>query len=127
MLEIASAEEGESVFQKDIAQEQGISIKYLDHIIQALKSAKLIENIKGKKSGYVLTRPAAEITMLDIHNAFEGHICVIDCVGSHSDCERDENCCAKGFWQELNTLINNYFVSVTLEDLKTNPDLEIGC
>ncbi|NLB92194.1 MAG: Rrf2 family transcriptional regulator, partial [Bacteroidales bacterium] len=58
MLEIASHPAEQGVFQKDIAENQEISIKYLDHIIRDLKVAGLLVNAKGKKSGYVLTRPA---------------------------------------------------------------------
>ena len=127
MLEIALEETGNSVFQKDIAKNQDISIKYLDHIIQALKTAGLIVNIKGKKSGYVLTRPAAEITMLDIHNAFEGNVCVIDCMDSNVICEREQECCVKGFWGGLNILIIDYFKGITLENLKKSPELQEEC
>lgn len=127
MLEIASEEAGNSVFQKEIAKNQDISIKYLDHIIQALKTAGLIVNIKGKKSGYILTRPAIEITMLDIHNAFEGSVCVIDCMDSNVTCDREKGCTAKGFWGGLNSLIVDYFKGITLEDLKHNPELQHEC
>ena len=44
--------------QKEIAESQHVSIKYLDHIISSLKKAGLISNVGGKKSGYVLARPA---------------------------------------------------------------------
>ena len=70
MLEIAMNKEQDGVFQKDIAKNQNISIKYLDHIIHSLKASRLIVNVRGKKSGYTLTREPSEITMFDIHNAF---------------------------------------------------------
>lgn len=123
MLEIAlQEEEATGVFQKDIAKNQNISVKYLDHIIQALKSAEIIANTRGKKSGYVLTRPASEITMLDIHNAFEGQICVVECLSEDKICEREEKCTSKEFWSGLNGTIVDYLKSVTLEDLKGKPE-----
>jgi Rrf2 family protein len=71
LIEIAKDELGEGVFQKDISKNQDISIKYLDQIIQSLKVAGLIVNVKGKKSGYILTRKPSEITVYDIHRAFK--------------------------------------------------------
>ena len=118
MLEIALNDQQDGVFQKDIAKKQDISVKYLDHIIHSLKAAGLIVNVRGKKSGYILTRSAGEITMLDIHNAFEPGICVIDCLAQGVECEREDFCQAKGFWGELNYRIQDYFKSVTLEDIK---------
>jgi len=116
MLEIASGS-GDGIFQKDIAQSQDISNKYLDHIIHALKASKLISNVKGKKSGYKLTRKPSEISLYDIHNAFEPGICIIDCLSGNYECKRQTDCLAVGFWKNLNDLIVDYFKSVTMDDL----------
>ena len=119
MMEIAVQDQKIGIFQKDIAEKQGISIKYLDHIISALKAADLITNVKGKKSGYVLTREPEKITVLDIHNAFEPGICIIECLHKSIHCEREKKCAAKGFWGKLNNHIITYFSSVTLHELVT--------
>jgi Rrf2 family protein len=117
MLEIAQAGASQGVFQKDIAKNQEISIKYLDHIIQALKTSNLIANAKGKKSGYILTRKPSEITVFDIHRAFEPGICLVECLSGNFQCDLNESCKTRGFWGQLNNLIIGYFKSVTLEDL----------
>ena len=123
MLEIAQGSSGSGVFQKDIANNQQISNKYLDHIIYALKTSQLISNLKGKKSGYVLTRNPSEITILDIHNAFEPGICVIECLSGNYECDRSVGCKTKDFWGGLNNMILEYFRSVTLQDLIDNKSL----
>lgn len=120
MIEIASHDPVKGVFQKDIAKNQEISNKYLDHIIHGLKVAGLISSRMGRKSGYILTRPADKITIYDIHNAFEPGICVIDCLSPSVDCDRKEGCEARGFWGGLNQRITEYFKSVTLLDLVEN-------
>jgi Rrf2 family protein len=118
MLEIAqSGSLDKGVFQKDISKNQEISNKYLDHIIQALKTSQLITNVRGKKSGYILARQASEITVFDIHRAFEPGICLIECLSGSFKCPMEDGCLTKGFWGQLNNLILNYFKSVTLEDL----------
>ena len=117
MLEIALSEGDEGVLQKNIAENQNISFKYLDHIITALKVAGLVTNTRGKKSGYILTRDPSEITMLDIHKAFEPGICVVDCLGCYVVCEREDICVARLFWKGLNDRIVDYFKNTTLKDL----------
>lgn len=117
ILEIALDESENGVFQKDISERQKISLKYLDNIIAALKTAGLITNIRGKKSGYRLTRNPGEIKLLDVHNAFEPGISVVDCITGKFDCELSPTCSARTFWKGLNNLIINYFESYTLEDL----------
>jgi len=116
MLEIATGTDN-GIFQKDIARNQDISNKYLDHIIHALKASRLISNVKGKKSGYRLTRKPSEISLFDIHNAFEPGICIIDCLSGNFECKRQADCQAVGFWKNLNDQIVNYFKSVTIDDL----------
>ena len=120
MLEIAHHSPSSGILQKDIARNQNISNKYLDHIIHALKAAELIVNVKGKKSGYILTREPSEISVYDIHNAFEPGICVIDCLSRSIKCDREEGCVAKGFWGGLNKRMVDYFNSFSLEDLLQN-------
>ena len=97
------------IFQKDIARNQDISNKYLDHIIHALKASRLISNVKGKKSGYKLTRKPSEISLYDIHNAFEPGICIIDCLSGNFECKRQKDCQAVGFWKNLNDQIVRLF------------------
>jgi len=123
MIEIASDSTGNGVFQKDIAQKQGISNKYLDYIISALKASNLICNVKGKKSGYVLTKAPSEISIFDIHNAFENGICVIDCISMNYKCEKDGYCNAQNFWKGLNEIIFNYFKNNSLQDIMNNSSI----
>jgi Rrf2 family protein len=115
MIEIAAHTPNGGVYQKDIAAQQEISNKYLDHIMHALKVAGLIRK-NGHRGGYVLSRPASEISVYDINNAFEPGICVIDCLNCLVQCERELACVARGFWQELNNTIIIHFKSTTLDD-----------
>ncbi|MFO7721793.1 MAG: Rrf2 family transcriptional regulator [Bacteroidales bacterium] len=115
MIEIAAHTPTGGVYQKDIAAKQDISNKYLDHIIHALKVAGLIRK-NGHRGGYVLTRPAGEISIYDINNAFEHGICVIDCLNCLVQCEKELECSARDFWQNLNNVIINHYKSTTLED-----------
>jgi DNA-binding IscR family transcriptional regulator len=48
MIVIAKAPELEGILQKDIAENQDISLKYLDSIISSLKLKGLIVNVRGK-------------------------------------------------------------------------------
>ena len=118
MLEIALHEEDEGILQKEIAKNQGLSFKYLDQIISALKASGLISTVRGKKSGYKLTRKPSEITMLEIHNAFEPGLNIVDCLSEYIDCPSEKRCAPRNLWKGLNSHIENYLAQVTLEDLK---------
>jgi Rrf2 family protein len=117
MIELAINNTSEGVFQKDIAKKQDISLKYLDQIIHSLKVAGLISNVKGKKSGYILTKKSSEISIYEIHRAFENDICVIDCMSSNYHCDRMVGCTVQKFWKGLNQVVMDYFKNTTLEDI----------
>jgi Rrf2 family protein len=122
VLEIALSDSTDGIFQKDIAQKQEISVRYLDHIIAALKAAGLITTIRGKKSGYILTRKPGQITLYDIHRAFEPGINIVDCLAVNKSCEKEMTCASKFYWDELNHLIEQYLKSTTIADLVAKHD-----
>jgi Rrf2 family protein len=120
ILEIALNESESGILQKDISKNQSISYKYLDHIINSLKVAGLVTKASGRKSGYILTRKPSEITINDIHNAFEPGVCVVDCLSRNHSCKREGACASRGFWGQLNNHIIEYLKSTTLQDLIEN-------
>ncbi len=117
MIEIAMDEEQNGVLQKNISHRQNISLRYLDHIIRGLKTAGLIRNKAGRKSGYVLARPASAITTLDILNAFQADVQIVDCADPIYDCKLKATCSANSFWTGLNDLIKDYLEGTTLQNL----------
>lgn len=116
MLEVALKTD-QGIFQKEISEKQKISFKYLDQIIASLKAAKLITNVKGKKSGYTLTRKAEEITLYDIYRAFEPDMSIVDCLSESINCPDENRCAPRDFWLGLNTQIIEYLKRYTLNDL----------
>ncbi len=115
VLELAlNVDKEGGTFQKDIAENQDVSVKYLDHIIASLKKAHLVCNIGGKKSGYVLTKPAEDINIYDIYTAFEDDLAIIDCLLSDGDCPRKGNCVLKDFWNDLNKSIQSSMSSMNI-------------
>lgn len=118
MLELAVNEDKEEgTFQKEIAENQDVSVKYLDHIIAALKAAGLVVNVGGKKSGYKLNRPAKDITIYDIYVAFEEELAIIDCLLPDGHCPRKQTCVLKDYWCDLNESIRTSMISQNLKDL----------
>lgn len=117
MLEIALKKSLGGILQKDIAENQNISFKYLDQIISSLKSAGLITNAKGKKSGYILTRAPEKITIYDIYKAFGPEINIVECLSEHIHCPDEQHCASRDFWEGLNSTIISYMEGYTLKEL----------
>ncbi len=121
MLELAlNADNEGGTFQKDIAENQDVSVKYLDHIIASLKKAGLITNIGGKKSGYVMTKAAKNITVYDVYAAFEDEMAIIDCLLDDGECPRKGSCVLRDFWCDLNNSIRTGMEAMNMELLADN-------
>ena len=117
MIELGCHSNKEGLHQKDIAESQQLSEKYLDMIISSLKVAGLIINIGGKKSGYILNKSTKQITILDIFKAFEADPAIVPCINRPSVCERSKNCPAQEYWEGLNNVITAYLKNAKLDTL----------
>ncbi|MDI6716148.1 MAG: RrF2 family transcriptional regulator [Actinomycetota bacterium] len=125
MLDIALHCDKGPVSLKDMANRQGISIKYLEQIIPTLKAAGFIRSIRGASGGYVLTKDARQIKLLDIVQALEGSLAPVDCVDIPKICSRVNDCAAHDVWKELHESINKTLGSLTLADLVERQRLKV--
>jgi Rrf2 family protein len=55
-----------------LAEFHGVPTAYLAKALQALSRAGLVESVPGRKGGYRLARPPAQISLLDVVTAVEG-------------------------------------------------------
>ncbi len=70
--ELAANEGGGPLKGDQIAQAQGIPLKFLENILLELRHAGLVQSQRGERGGYWLARPAAEITLAEVIRAVEG-------------------------------------------------------
>jgi len=101
----------------DVARRQNLSKRYLSQLAIHLKNAQLLKSVWGMNGGYRLARPPAEIRMLDIMEAVEGPVSVIDCVTDPDSCNRYDYCECYNVWREINNGITNTLAKYTLDDL----------
>ena len=70
---------GSPVSLKAVAAAENLPLAYLERIAALLKKAGLVSSTRGAHGGYVLARPAEEITMDSVVLALEGAIAPMDC------------------------------------------------
>lgn len=123
MAELARYAPGTTVSLKEISERQNLSLKYLEQIVTPLAKSGLVSSVRGAQGGYRLARPAAEITSGEILRAVEGELTAIPCLASAVDCPHRGQCHTLDFWSGLNDLINKYVDGITLEQLRTMPEV----
>ena len=52
-----------------LAQSEGLPVKFVDHVLRQLRNGGLIESRRGRHGGYLLGRPAEEISLADVVHA----------------------------------------------------------
>jgi len=107
----------DTVPMKDVAGRQGLSKRYLSQLATSLKNAQLLKSVWGMNGGYKLSRPGREITILEIVEAVEGPIRIIDCVDDDEVCMRNDFCECRTLWKDINDVMVKKLESYTLEDL----------
>ena len=118
MVELACHSREEYVPLRTIAQQQGISEKYLESILTVLSKAGAIDGLRGKGGGYRLNREAKNYSVGEILRLVEGTLAPVSCLDcTPNKCERAASCRTLPMWEKLNTLICNYLDSVSLADL----------
>lgn len=104
---------------KEIAENEGISLKYLDHILQPLQSRGLIRRVR---EGYILSRPPEKFRCYEIIKVLEGTLVSMDCVENPPACEKSERCATLNLWKVVRESIIETLQSITLEDLAFSPE-----
>ena len=118
MITLASNRERGYIPMKEIAEKQGISLKYMERIVPALVKNGLLEGIQGKSGGYRLTREPKEYSVGEILRLAEGELAPVSCVECcGGKCDRAAECKTLPMWLEFHDLVNNYFDGVKLSDL----------
>lgn len=117
MLALGVSDKKSPIFLKDIARAEEISEKYLSQIIIPLKAKGLVTTFRGAHGGYILSRPASEIKLLEIIEPLEGDLSLVDCVTNADVCTRSTECVTRDVWTEMSTMLMKFLDDVTLEDL----------
>ena len=129
MVELARRTSGEPVPLAEIAAYDGLPLAYLEHLVARLRKAGLVDSRRGSRGGYLLARPASEITMAEVVEALEGSIAPIECISEAADgsfvCSRESAqsgaaghpCPTKALWTRVRFSIVNTLRETTLADL----------
>jgi Rrf2 family cysteine metabolism transcriptional repressor len=129
MVELARRTDGEPVPLAEIAANDGLPLAYLEHLVARLRKSGLVDSRRGSRGGYMLARPAAQITMAEVVEALEGSIAPIECISEGADgsivcareSSRDHVCPTKLLWTRVRFSIVSTLRETTLADLLISP------
>ena len=121
VLELALNYDTESPIRvQDIADRQGIPMKFLFQIMQILKRVDLVRSRRGTEGGYTLSRAPGQVTVGDVLRAVSGPFVQLSCLDSGNfadDCGKQNTCQFKPIWADVDRAIGNVLNNITFEEL----------
>jgi Rrf2 family transcriptional regulator, cysteine metabolism repressor len=110
MIALAKKNTDSPTSLKVIAKENDLSEHYLEQLVAPLRNARLVKSIRGAYGGYMLARPASEITAGDIIRVLEGPISPVEVMD-------DEEPAKRKLWIRIRDAVKDVLDNTTLEDL----------
>jgi Rrf2 family transcriptional regulator, iron-sulfur cluster assembly transcription factor len=102
----------------EIAAREGIPRQFLEKIVQHLIHTGLVRSRRGPHGGYVLGRPAEQMTFRDVIESVEGPISLNVCVGEHPDCFLLGACGMNRVWLEGQRRVMDLFENTTIASVR---------
>ncbi len=101
----------------EVAEQQDISMRYLEQLVVPLKNSSLIKSVQGKHGGYMLARSPEQIKIGEIVEAATGPVKLLDCLDNDTECAFKEVCGSRRMWGLINTRITDVLFEYSLKDL----------
>jgi len=104
-----------------ISDEQNIPKRFLEQILNDLKSAGIVQSKRGVAGGYRLARQPEEITLASVVRHIEGALAPVSCVSERfyekCSCPDEARCAIRSVMKEVRDAIVAIVERVTVADL----------
>lgn len=120
MVDLAlNCESGEAVCIQSISERQHISESYLEQLVRKLRTAGLVNSVRGAGGGYQLAKAPSEISVGDVLRACEGSLEAVSCGSAEGEnaCDQADLCVTRIVWERVNSAIEGAVDNITLEQL----------
>jgi Rrf2 family iron-sulfur cluster assembly transcriptional regulator len=123
MIDLAINAKSGPVTLADISVCQDISLSYLEQLMSMLRKQHLVKGMRGPGGGYVLARPAEQITIAEIITAVDEKVDVTRCAGNE-DCQGGVRCLTHELWDELSKQLYRFLDGITLAKYLNRDDVQ---
>ncbi len=104
-----------------ISEQQNIPKRFLEQILNDLKSAGVVESKRGIAGGYRLSRPPEKVTLAQIIRHMEGALAPVSCVSERfyakCTCPDEAKCGIRSVMKEVRDAIAKILENFTVADL----------
>ena len=102
---------------RDISACTGISLPYVSKILHTLGRAGLVKGKRGYRGGFALTRPAEEISLIEVASVIDARTTERRCLLGLATCSDERACPAHEIWKVRRQEVADLLTSVTIADV----------
>jgi Rrf2 family protein len=119
LLALSIREAGVRLSSANIREEMLIPQSFMPRIVAQLANAGLVKTFAGRDGGLQFARPAAEITIKDVVEVFEGPMLLSECMLPHGedDCPFADNCHVRTKWGRIQAAMLREMAAINFASL----------
>lgn len=122
LLVLAREESGRCVPSERIAAATGMPANYTSKTLHRLAQSGLVSSTRGPAGGFVLARPADEISVADVAALFAERPRTNRCLLGNRLCDPASPCAAHDRWTTVRNAVQAALASTSLSDLAAQPE-----
>jgi Rrf2 family iron-sulfur cluster assembly transcriptional regulator len=124
LVRIAKCKNAEGLSIPQLSEAEGLSQPNVSKLTRILRMKCLINSTKGHVGGYLLARPAADITVNDVLRALDSRLfdegfCAKH-VGVVKLCTNSVDCSIRSLWSMVQATVDKLLDNITLADLSNS-------
>lgn len=117
LLHCALDSTGRYVPSSEMAQAQGIPLRFLRSLLQKLIKGGFLEAREGKSGGVRLAKPPESITVLDLMRLLQGELHVSECLFRRRLCPARTGCVLRRRLLSIENGLSREFAAITIGGL----------
>ena len=117
LKDLASSPPGTSSSAREIAARYDIPVEFMAKVLQKLAKDGLLASQQGTHGGYLLGRPATDMSVADVIQAIDGPLMVTACSDVNETCDQYSKCNVRDPLWRLKDRIVQVLTSLTIHEL----------
>lgn len=118
LLDLAMHQNQGPVRTASLAEHTGISVRFIEQILQPLKRDGLVKSTRGAAGGYLLSADPRDISVARIVRVIEGTISLALCCDDPSTCKRSPVCSSHKAWVRATQVLEAELEAITIAQMQ---------
>ena len=122
MLQLAAQDPASPLTLSEISRREGMSVPHVAKVMAHLRAGGLVDSVRGRSGGYVLSRRPEAISVLDVLAAlgerlFDSEFCDRHHGDRHDACVHAGGCSIRSVWGSVESVVSDVLRRTSIAEL----------